>query len=88
MDQLRSSFKINERRYDRAIGIIRTELGSLESIAQQCCQETGKSVTGNAIRRWFIERAIPVEYAALMVDLTLGQISILDFYPWLKDYVK
>lgn len=88
MDQLRSSFKINEKRYDRAVEIARAELGSYDSIAAQCYSETGASITGNAVRRWFMERCIPVEYAALLVDLTLGQISVLDFYPWLDKYTK
>ena len=88
MDQLRSSLKINEKRYDRAVDTIRAELGSYDGIAGQCYAETGKSITGNAVRRWFIDRCIPIEYAAVLVDLTLGQVSVLDFYPWLTAYTK
>ena len=88
MDQLRSSFKINEKRYDRAVETIRVELGSYDGIAAQCYSVTGASITGNAVRRWFMERCIPIEYAALLADLTLGQVSVLDFYPWLTNYTK
>ena len=88
MNQLRSSFKINEKRYDRSVEVIRTELGSYDGIAAQCYSVTGASITGNAVRRWFMERCIPIEYAALLADLTLGQVSVLDFYPWLVTYTN
>ena len=86
MDQLRSTFKINKRKYSAAVTKCREELGSFEAIATQCFVHNGKSVSGNAIRRWFNEQSIPVEYAAVLADLTLGQVSVLDFYPWLSDY--
>lgn len=88
MDQLRSSLKINEKRYDRAVDVLRMELGSYDGIAAQCYASTGKTITGNAVRRWFMERCIPIEYAAILSDLALGQVSVLDFYPWLDKYTN
>jgi hypothetical protein len=88
MDQLRNTLPINERKYDRAVETVRAELGSLNTIASLCYGHTGKTITGSAINRWFQLRAIPVEYAAVFADLTLGQVSVLDFYPWLEEYIK
>ena len=87
MDQLRSTFKIKTRAYDAAVNTIREELGSYESIAAQCYAHNGKTLSGNAIRRWFVERTIPIEYAAVFQDLTFGTAPVSDFYPWLKDYI-
>lgn len=86
MDQLRETFKINKRKYDSAVEVIRGELGSFESIAAQCYAHNGKTVSGNAIRRWFTSRSIPVEYAAVFSDLTVGLVGVEDFYPWLTKY--
>ena len=88
MDQLRKTFKIGKRAYTAATNKCREELGSYEAIAAQCFVHNVKSISGNAIRRWFNEQTIPVEYAAVLADLTFGQVSVLDFYPWLSDYVK
>ena len=88
MDQLRNTFKINKRKYAWAVTHCRLELGSFEAIAAQCYAHNGKSVSGNAIRRWFNDQSLPVEYAAVMADLTLGQVSVLDFYPWLSEYTR
>lgn len=88
MDQLRDTFKINKKRYDAATQIIRDELGSYESIAAQCYAHNNKSVSGNCIRRWFTDRTIPIEYAAVFEDLTFGLAPVLAFYPWLADYTK
>lgn len=88
MDQLRKKYKINAKQYDAAVGIVRDELGSFEAIAAQCFKHNGKSISGNAIRRWFNERSIPIEYAAVFQDLTFGLVTVLDFYPWLDEYVS
>ena len=87
MDQLRETLPVNDRKYDEAVEIVRSELGSLNSIAALCFAHTGKSITGGGINRWFVQRAIPIEYAAIFSDLTLGQVSVLDFYPWLSEYI-
>ena len=87
MDQLRKKFKINKKQYDAGIGIIRDTLGSYESIAAQCFTSTGVKISGNCIRRWFNERSIPIEYAALFSDLTFGDAGVEDFYPWLDSYI-
>jgi len=86
MDQLRETFKINQRKYDAAVSVIREELGSFDAIAAQCYAHNGKTVSGNAIRRWFSARTIPVEYAAVFTDLTVGLVDVGDFYPWLSKY--
>jgi hypothetical protein len=86
MDPLRDTFKINNRKYDAAINVIREELGSFDSIAAQCYAHNGRTVSGNAIRRWFSHRSIPVEYAAVFSDLTVGLVGVEDFYPWLNKY--
>lgn len=88
MDQLRETLPINDRKYDQAVETVRAELGSLNAIAAMCYAHTGKSITGAGINRWFNQRAIPIEYAAVFSDLTLGQVSVLDFYPWLSEYTK
>lgn len=86
MDQLRKRYRINVKAYDAAVTTIREELGSFESIAAQCFKHNSKSISGNAIRRWFNERSIPIEYAAVFEDLTFGTTTVSDFYPWLADY--
>ena len=88
MQLIRDTLKINEKKYDSAVEAVRECLGSYESIAGQCFAHTGQRVTGNAIRRWFVERRIPVEYAAVFSDLTFGEVTVTDFFPWLTRYVQ
>ena len=87
MDQLRHQLKINAKAYDHGTAAIREELGSYESIAAACYAHTSKTISGNAIRRWFLERSIPVEYAAVFQELTFGTVDITDFYPWLPEFL-
>lgn len=75
---------IKVKQYDAAVKLIRGQLGSYENIARQLYTHSGESVSANAVRRWFNNRSIPLEYAAFFEDLTFGDVTILDFYPWLK----
>ena len=75
---------VNDKRYDKATEQLRKLLGSFDNMAAQCYSHTGESLSGNAIRRWFRTRSVPVEYAAVFEDLTFGEVSISDFFPWLS----
>lgn len=88
MNPLHEVLPINEKKYDAGIAKIRSTLGSYESIAAQLFAHTGVHISGNAVRRWLMERKIPVEYAAIFSELTFQAVSVQDFYPWLKKYMS
>lgn len=87
MAQLVDRYKISEKRYDSATKLVRDELGSYEKIAHAIHSETGEDISAGTIRNWFLHRRIPVEYAALFSDLTDGCVSVIDFFPWIEEYV-
>ncbi len=78
---------INARKYDAAVGRVREALGSYENISAALFSHTDKHISGNAIRSWFTTRSIPIEYAGFLSDITFGECSIRDFYPWLRGRV-
>lgn len=78
---------VNIKRYDGAVNRVRETLGSYENIAVALYSHSGTTVSANAVRRWFNNRSIPLEYAAFFAELCFGECEILDFYPWLKGRV-
>jgi len=74
-------------RYDRAAQKARNILGSYDKIAQEIYARTGNSVAGASVRRWFVQRTTPVHIACILSDLTGGEVQVLDFFPYLENYV-
>ncbi len=77
----------NVRKYDAAVKRVRETLGSYENIAVALFCHTGRRISANAVRGWFNNRSIPIEYASFLSDITFGECSIRDFYPWLRGRV-
>lgn len=76
-------------RYDAATRVVRATLGSYDKIAHLIFSATGDSVSGVSVRRWLMNRNLPVYYACTIVDLVTeadGEISLFDFYPYLEEY--
>jgi hypothetical protein len=77
------------KRYDRAFALTRQKLGSYDKIAAFLFRDTGHSVSGQSLRRWQIERTLPLRWALSIIDLMREQdieISVFDFYPYLEEY--
>ena len=74
-------------RYDDAVRRIRDQLGSYDTIAHHIFQATGQSVAGVSVRRWLLNRNLPVNLACTLVDLTEG-VTVGDFYPYLENYFE
>jgi len=87
MHPVLDNYPIDAKRYDKAVAVVRKTLGSYERIATDCYNHTGTRITGQAVRCWFLDRKIPIEYAAVFVDLTDGAVEVFDFFPWLEDYL-
>ena len=87
MSRISGHFTQNDTQYDYSVGRIKDILGSYENIARACHAATNVSISGNAIRLWFMHRSIPLEYCALFQDLTNGDVEIDDFFPWLNLYL-
>lgn len=74
-------------RYDAAVRQLRDQLGSYDTIAHHIFQATGQSVAGVSVRRWLINRNLPVHLACTLVDLT-DETSVGDFFPYLESYFE
>jgi hypothetical protein len=88
MSELDKTFmKIDEEAYDKAVQIIRQELGSYHHISNALYACTGSHISYNTVRNQFLAREIPIEYAAAYQDLTEGKVTVFDFFPWLRTYL-
>ena len=74
-------------RYDLAAKKVRDLVGAYDTIAKEIYARTGASVAGSSIRRWFLQRTLPVHIACHLSDLTGGDVQVLDFFPYLENYV-
>lgn len=76
--------------YDKTMDNVRRTIGSYNRIAAELFRLTGEHVTGQSFRRWVLERSIPLKWACSTIDLMNEhgeEVDVLDFYPWLQDYV-
>lgn len=79
--------KSRAARYSAAWGKVRAKLGSYDKIAALLFRETDESVVGQTVRRWQKEGTLPIKWATTLVDLLEGEVTIFDFYPYLREYV-
>jgi hypothetical protein len=75
-------------RYDAAVRKIRKKIGSFDKIAQVIFRDTGNSVAGVSVRRWWQGRDMPIRYICTLVDAMEGDIDVLDFFPYLEPYFE
>jgi hypothetical protein len=77
--------------YDEAVRTIRRVLGSYDHIAHLIYSATGASVSGVSVRRWLLNRNLPVNYACTLVDLVAdidgeADLELEMMFPFLKRY--
>ena len=75
-------------RYDVALKKVRDSIGSYDKIAQEIYARTGFHPVGASVRRWFVQRSLPVHIACILSELTEGEVQVLDFFPYLEHYVR
>ena len=74
-------------RYNNAWDLVRKKLGSYDKIAALLFRHTDESVVGQTVRRWQKEGTLPVKWATSLVDLMDGDVTVFDFFPYLREYV-
>jgi len=87
MSHLQSHYLTNKKHYAKCVDLVRETVGSYEKISQRVFKETGEQVSAGTIRNWCLEQRLPVEYAALFCDFSEGELSLVDFFPWVSSYV-
>lgn len=88
MKKTNDMLSIDEGRYDTAVATVRGTLGSYHQIATAVHDATGELISYNTIRNHFKNRTVPVELAAVFQDLTMDEVTVSDFYPWLEKYFQ
>ena len=82
--------------YDQTINEIRKVLGSYERIAQQATVHTGHPISGQSIRRWINNRALPLQWGVTLIEMAsdadaeFGRRSLdalLHLYPYTKEII-
>lgn len=75
------------RAYDKATLKLVTLIGSYHSISLRIFQNCGKEVTGETVRRWFLDRTVPTDMAFVLYEISERAINPLALCPWLAEHV-
>lgn len=77
----------HRRKFDRAARKVYYKFESWNGLADVMEIYTGLRIHVRTLCRHMTERTLPLAYACWIVDLMQGEITLLDFFPQLEDYV-
>lgn len=79
-------------RFDNAVKEVREALGSYDTISRLIYDKTGRGYSGVSVRRWLVNRTLPLPIACTLLDILEEQkpgngVFLTDFFPYLEEYV-
>lgn len=79
-------------RFDTAAKAVKDALGSYDKISHLIFVATDNPVSGVSVRRWLVNRTLPLPIACTLVDLMDehapgNEVVLADFFPYLEEYV-